>query len=898
MSHVVVNPEVDLPPRSGDQALSAELLAQLELFAALKKKLSFDKFPGSTILRRYRAGEVICRQGDAGASAYYVLTTSDLLAIRESQLAAANDAATLARLTQTVTELQLRLEAVSSLPRDAAERQSATALLQLAGEAAARPRGLLTGWTNWRSKRSSQQAPASIVIDGPSDIDYATRRAPIFEGELFGEMSCMTLAPRSATVVAMRDCYLLEFLRNIFDQLQRDPGYQARLDTLYRERVLANHLKRLEILAGLTDEELAYLREHAELVRAEPGQVIFDQGDASDSVYLIRSGLVQVVTDTHVALRPEDVVDWDELVAQLGRAELASAAAANVPTITPEASSAAKAKSADPLSAVKAKSTTPVSTPEVHLWQAIDSSVHEALSLARDAHNPEARNVVWQDAILSALNRCARDREWLAAKPLLSIVEHPEVIAQARLFPKGIAGIKKDWTDLEVRAVGRVVLQIMLAGCFRPRPQHGPPRVLAYLSRGDVFGEMGVLRNQPRSTTCVAYDHPPDPKRSSVPVDLVRIEAEVFRDFVRQSPLLRQRVEALIHERQQRDLAVRARPAWDAAQAVTSSPDFQQLGLIQGQKLLLVDLDRCTRCGDCVTACINTHDDGRSRLYLDGPRFDRYLVPSACRNCLNPACMIGCPVGSIQRGDDGQILIRDWCIGCGLCADQCPYDSIQMHDLALVSTKAIGWRVAPLAFVKDRNWQTKTYRDHTWSAGMGPFNWNLELQALLGNFGKVSGALLDQAVCFRYHFDSTRDRLSADRQYQLTLVTQGAAAEVWLNGKLVTMTCEEAQRRGENRKLRYEAFLAANQLQRGENVLAVLVQPEVQPGDRVLELQLAQAAQQLAVGGDKTVAVKQVDQHAVVCDLCSSLPSGPACVTMCPHDAAQRVDARFGFPGA
>jgi Fe-S-cluster-containing hydrogenase component 2 len=48
---------------------------------------------------------------------------------------------------------------------------------------------------------------------------------------------------------------------------------------------------------------------------------------------------------------------------------------------------------------------------------------------------------------------------------------------------------------------------------------------------------------------------------------------------------------------------------------------------------------------------------------------------------MDPVCMIGCPVGAINRGDSGEILIRDWCIGCSVCADQCPYGSIQMGEL-------------------------------------------------------------------------------------------------------------------------------------------------------------------------------------------------------------------------
>jgi Fe-S-cluster-containing hydrogenase component 2 len=49
--------------------------------------------------------------------------------------------------------------------------------------------------------------------------------------------------------------------------------------------------------------------------------------------------------------------------------------------------------------------------------------------------------------------------------------------------------------------------------------------------------------------------------------------------------------------------------------------------------------------------------------------------------CVDPVCMIGCPVGSIRRTQDLNIFIEDWCIGCGICAKQCPYDSIQMHKL-------------------------------------------------------------------------------------------------------------------------------------------------------------------------------------------------------------------------
>ena len=67
-----------------------------------------------------------------------------------------------------------------------------------------------------------------------------------------------------------------------------------------------------------------------------------------------------------------------------------------------------------------------------------------------------------------------------------------------------------------------------------------------------------------------------------------------------------------------------------------------------------------------------------TRLLRDGLRFDNYLVATACRSCADPHCMFGCPVDSIHRGKHLQIVIEDHCIGCGLCASNCPYGNIFM----------------------------------------------------------------------------------------------------------------------------------------------------------------------------------------------------------------------------
>jgi Fe-S-cluster-containing hydrogenase component 2 len=67
-------------------------------------------------------------------------------------------------------------------------------------------------------------------------------------------------------------------------------------------------------------------------------------------------------------------------------------------------------------------------------------------------------------------------------------------------------------------------------------------------------------------------------------------------------------------------------------------------------------------------------------LIREGLRFDKFLVASSCRSCLDPYCMVGCPVGAIRRRDSQEIIIEDWCIGCGKCAENCPYGNINMHS--------------------------------------------------------------------------------------------------------------------------------------------------------------------------------------------------------------------------
>ncbi len=58
------------------------------------------------------------------------------------------------------------------------------------------------------------------------------------------------------------------------------------------------------------------------------------------------------------------------------------------------------------------------------------------------------------------------------------------------------------------------------------------------------------------------------------------------------------------------------------------------------------------------------------------------MVANACMHCADPVCMIGCPTGAIHRDSfEGEVVINPiTCIGCGVCANQCPYNSIRIVE--------------------------------------------------------------------------------------------------------------------------------------------------------------------------------------------------------------------------
>src|SRR6267143_390422 len=333
---------------------------------------------GAIVRRQFRRGEIICKEGEYGSTAFFILEGKSQVSIRSP----------IAHVKTQDTARGFLSKMVSTLAR------------------------------RKEHPREEEANRRHIPIDAPADLAYENPVAEMGPGDLFGEMTCMSFYPRSATVRALTDCTMYEMNRNVLDILQRNKTFKERLDSTYRERALSNHLRGVPIFAEITDDFLDHLRKT---------------------------------------------------------------------------------------------------------------------------------------------------------------------------------------------------------------------------------------------------------------VELVRIDGEDFQQMIERFPQIRRGLEAAAQERLQQNR--------DRLAIVRSVPldHFLAQGLMEAQSLLILDLEKCTRCDACVRACADAHN-GVTRLVREGLRFDKYLVATSCRQCRDPLCMVGCPVGSIRRRNSLEVIIEDWCIGCGLCAKNCPYGNINLHE--------------------------------------------------------------------------------------------------------------------------------------------------------------------------------------------------------------------------
>lgn len=252
-------------------------------------------------------------------------------------------------------------------------------------------------------------------------------------------------------------------------------------------------------------------------------------------------------------------------------------------------------------------------------------------------------------------------------------------------------------------------LVIVRSGFARTSYAHGAShRTTAYLGAGQIFALREVAYNALRPSTLpplmltqtmravgfvdtlhipietIAIEVMPHVRRSELPPE--------FADFAKlESYGTDRRMEARTKQVIPRDpaiVAIRSSEEVDSQTGHridhTGRMEFVvQHRLFNGEQAMVIDLHRCTRCDDCVRACASTHE-GNPRFVREGVTHGRLQFVQACMHCTDPVCMIGCPTGAIHRNAaNGVIQIEESiCVGCGVCANSCPYENIRMMEIS------------------------------------------------------------------------------------------------------------------------------------------------------------------------------------------------------------------------
>ena len=206
-------------------------------------------------------------------------------------------------------------------------------------------------------------------------------------------------------------------------------------------------------------------------------------------------------------------------------------------------------------------------------------------------------------------------------------------------------------------------------------------RIIAYRQGGDYFAGGLDLLGDGRAVTVTAITR----------TRVAEVPRSVLMSIFKRYPEVSQRFTMRLQ--QYRDAAAAAQTGFFDPLAHTHTELVQPIsdaearaglrslvseGVIEGTEVLVIDLDKCIHCDECEEACARRH--GHSRMNRKGMIVGNISIATACRQCQDPVCML-CSRAGIARLPSGEVYITESCIGCGICAERCPYDNISIMTL-------------------------------------------------------------------------------------------------------------------------------------------------------------------------------------------------------------------------
>jgi Fe-S-cluster-containing hydrogenase component 2/CRP-like cAMP-binding protein len=243
----------------------AELLED-PLFGGIPRK--YLEFNGGAVIRKkLKAGAILCRQGEYGATAFLIKKGKFEIIFEKSSFT------TLLSGSKSTGGILSNIWSLLGRPKNLEPKVA--------------PVGLATG-TDAPNLQTSKQIDAlktEPLYRTPKDV-------------ILGEQACLNRYPRGATIKAAEDSEVIEIGSNVLYMLQRNAASRKLLNEAYRRYAMNSQLEKLPVFESVAAEERAALAKilanDVELMSVEPGQPIFREGEEGSDFYLVRLGYVKV----------------------------------------------------------------------------------------------------------------------------------------------------------------------------------------------------------------------------------------------------------------------------------------------------------------------------------------------------------------------------------------------------------------------------------------------------------------------------------------------------------------------------------------------------------------------------------------------------------------------------
>ena len=130
----------------------------------------------------------------------------------------------------------------------------------------------------------------SVVITKDS-VRGSTELARLKAGQSFGELALLSNAPRAATITALEPLAVYTIDKATFNSVLGDLA-DAEMESMGIEI-----LRKVKLLQGLNDKQLAIIAKHLTKMEYDDGEIIIQQGDEGDTFYMIADGAVNVTVN-------------------------------------------------------------------------------------------------------------------------------------------------------------------------------------------------------------------------------------------------------------------------------------------------------------------------------------------------------------------------------------------------------------------------------------------------------------------------------------------------------------------------------------------------------------------------------------------------------------------------